>query len=112
MEPYARSLEKAEASGDVLQVVFDLRGMANALGALECDEEAVEVQGLAEMQAMDAGGTSSEMGQHLQGAEPVRLALDRLGPERAEAVRARGHSMPGGLRVARACQLGRSVLTT
>jgi tetratricopeptide (TPR) repeat protein len=110
LEPYARSLEKAQARGDELQVLFDLRGMANVLGALKRDEEAIEVVGLAERQALDIGGGSSELGQHLQGDEPVRLALDRLGAERAAAARARGQAVAPGLRVARACQLGRAVL--
>jgi tetratricopeptide (TPR) repeat protein len=108
LDPYARSLENAEANAMVLQVLFDLRGMANALGALERDEEAIEVLGLAELQAIDVGGSGSEVGQHLQGDEPVRRALERLGCERAQAARAQGHAVPAGLRVARACQLGRT----
>jgi len=109
LEPYARSLEGAQRRDDPLQILFDLRGVANALGALGRDEEAVEVLGLADMQAEDVGG-KTDIGEHLQGDAPLRAALGRLGPETAEAARARGQAIVPGRRVARACELGRAVV--
>ncbi len=109
LEPYARSLEGAQESNDPLQILFDLRGMANALGALERDEECLEVLGLADMQAQEVGG-KTDMGEHLQGDAPVREALERMGPERTEAARLRGQAVVPGRRVARACELGRAVV--
>jgi hypothetical protein len=47
---------------------------------------------------------------HLQGDAPLRAALGRLGPETAEAARARGQAIVPGRRVARACELGRAVV--
>jgi len=108
LEPYARSLETAEVRGDRLQVLFDLRGMANALAQLGRDEDALEVLGLADEQAVEMGG-STEIAAHLQGDAPVRSALDRLGPLRAERARARGRTVGAGLRVARTCQLVRAL---
>lgn len=109
IEPYARSLEDAQRRGDQLQVLFDLRGMANALGALGRDEDAAEVLGLADVQAEEVGG-SQNAAKHLQ-ADRLRAALDRLSPETAEAARARGHAVGPGRRVARACELGRAVVS-
>ncbi|HEY2770260.1 MAG TPA: AAA family ATPase [Solirubrobacteraceae bacterium] len=111
VEPYARSLEGAAARGDVFQVLFDLRGMANALGALERDEDTIEVLGLAEALSVELGGDAGTLGLHTLGDEPVQAALQRLGGDRAQAARDRGRAVAPGLRVARACQLGRAVLS-
>ncbi len=109
LEPYARSLEWAQRQDNPLQILFDLRGMVNALGATGRDEEAAEVLGLADMQAQEVGG-NTDVGEHLQGDAPLRAALGRLGPEAAEAARARGRAVVPGRRVARACELGRAVV--
>jgi predicted ATPase/class 3 adenylate cyclase len=108
LEPYARSLERAQAEGHALQILFDLRGMANALGALQRDAEAAEVLSLAEAQAQQIGGASPDIGAHLQGDDPVRAALERLGPEGTEAAFRRGRAVSPGMRVARACGLARA----
>jgi hypothetical protein len=108
LEPYARSLEQAEATGAGLQVVFDLRGMANALGALERDEDAAEVLGLAEAQAAQIGGGATDMAVHIQGDDPTNAALQRLGPELTDAARGRGRAVSPGMRVAHACRLARA----
>ena len=107
LEHYARSLEGAERRGDALQVFFDLSGMANALGAVARDEEAVEVHALARSQAEDVGESAATLGEHLLGDSWVRSAAERLGPEAEAAVRSRGRSVPPGQRVARACALAR-----
>ncbi len=109
LEPYARSLEEAQRRADGLQVLFDLRGMANALGALQRDEEALEALGLADEQSAEVGG-NTEVGEHMQGDAPVQQAIERLGPEAAEAARRRGRAVVPGRRVARACELGRAVV--
>jgi predicted ATPase/class 3 adenylate cyclase len=108
LEPYARSLEQAEATGAGLQVVFDLRGMANALGALERDEDAAEVLGLAEAQAAQIGGGATDIAVHIQGDDPTNAALQRLGPELTDAARGRGRAVSPGMRVAHACRLARA----
>jgi predicted ATPase len=107
LEPYARSLETAERRRDGLQVFFDLAGMANALGALARDEDAVEVYALARSQAEDVGESAVQLGEHLLGDSWVRSAAERLGAEGEAAARSRGHSVPAGQRVARACALAR-----
>jgi hypothetical protein len=107
LEPYARSLESAERRGDALQVFFDLAGMANALGALARDEDAVEVYALARSQAEDVGESAVQLGEHLLGDSWVRSAAERLGGEGEAAARSRGHAVPPGQRVARACALAR-----
>ena len=56
LEPYARSLEDAQARGDQLQIFHDLSGMANVLAILHQDDEALEVAGIAEAQAHDVRG--------------------------------------------------------
>lgn len=55
LEPYARSLELAQARGDALQVLFDLRGLANAAALIGRDADALELLGIAEMQAKEIG---------------------------------------------------------
>ena len=107
LEPYARSLETAERRGDALQVFFDLAGMANALGALARDEDAVEVHALARSQAEDIGHSVLQLGEHLLGDAWVHSAAERLGDEDEAAARSRGQSVPAGQRVARACALAR-----
>jgi tetratricopeptide (TPR) repeat protein len=107
LEPYARSLETAERRGDAVQVFFDLAGMANALGALARDEDAVEVHALARSQAEDIGQSAIQLGEHLLGDSWVRSAAERLGAEGEAAARSRGQSVPAGQRVARACALAR-----
>jgi class 3 adenylate cyclase/predicted ATPase len=107
LEPYARSLESAERRGDALQVFWDLAGVANALGALARDEDAVEVHALARSQAEDIGKSVLQLGEHLLGDSWVRSAAERLGPEGEAAARSRGHAVLPGQRVARACALAR-----
>jgi tetratricopeptide (TPR) repeat protein len=111
LDPYARSLEHAEARNDQLQVLFDLRGMANALGALAQDEAAVEVQGMAEAHAVGLGGDAQTMATHTLGDAPLQAAVARLGPELSAQALHRGRVVAPGLRVARACQFARAVLT-
>lgn len=104
LEPYARSLESAEARGDGLQVYLDLAGMAIALAALDRDEDALEVNALARSQVEDLGGSAAEMLGHTLGESRIDRAAERLGPERV-AAEARGRAVPAGQRVARACAL-------
>jgi predicted ATPase/class 3 adenylate cyclase len=104
--PYAQSLENAQIRGDQLQVLFDLRGIALALAALARDEEALEVHGLAEIEATELAG-SQDAGQHLLGNLEHHAAEKRLGRTRASAARDRGRTVSPGLRVAVACRLAR-----
>jgi hypothetical protein len=105
LEPYARSLESAEARGDGLQVYFDLVGMASALAALDRDEDALEANALARSQVEDLGGRDAETLEHVLGAAWIRQAADRLGPQGVAAAEARGRAVLPGQRVARACAL-------
>jgi class 3 adenylate cyclase/predicted ATPase len=111
LEPYARSLESAEARGDGLQVYFDLEGMAIALAALDRDEDALEVKALARSQVEDLGGRAAEILGHFLGESWIEQAAERLGPEGVAAAEARGHAVPAGQRVARACALARVGIT-
>jgi predicted ATPase/class 3 adenylate cyclase len=106
LEPYARSLELAQARGDALQVLFDLRGLANAVALIGRDADALELLGIAEMQATEIG-PSGAVGEHLQGAEPVVAAHERAGTAAAADLTGRGRAVPSGYRVTRACQLAR-----
>jgi class 3 adenylate cyclase/predicted ATPase len=108
LEPYARSLESARDRADALQILFDLRGLANAMASLRRDAEALELLGLVEGQAEEVGGTGSDVGSHLHGSEPVILAQARLGSEEAAAQRGQGKRVAAGYRVERACQLARA----
>jgi predicted ATPase/class 3 adenylate cyclase len=107
LEPYARSLELAEAHNDLLQVMFDLRGLANALAALGRDEDALEVAGLADVHAGELTEAAPGLAEHLQGNDPVRLAEQRVGIDAAAAHKARGQGTSAGYRVTRACELAR-----
>jgi predicted ATPase/class 3 adenylate cyclase len=107
LEPYARSLERAHARNDALQVLFDLRGLANALATLERDDDALQVTGLAEIQGQEVGGPGASAAEHLQGNGPVAEAELRLGVARAADLKSRGNAASAGYRVARACQLAR-----
>jgi tetratricopeptide (TPR) repeat protein len=107
LEHYAYSLEAAELRGNDAQVMFDLLGVANALGALRADEEAVEVAAMAEKLVAELGGPEAS-GTHLVGQEAVVAARERLGPLATASCSARGHSVPPAQRVTRACELARA----
>lgn len=108
LEPYARSLESARDRNDALQVLFDLRGLANAMAGLRRDTEALQLLGLVEGQAEAVGGPGADVGSHLQGNDAVLQAESRLGSEKASAQRALGRAVPAGYRVDRACRLARA----
>jgi tetratricopeptide (TPR) repeat protein len=107
LEHYADSLEAAQLRANEAQVMFDLLGVANALGNLEADEDAVEVAGMAERLVIELGGPEAS-GIHLVGQEAILAARERLGSTAAAAGNDRGHAVPPGERVARACTLARS----
>jgi tetratricopeptide (TPR) repeat protein len=109
LERYARSLEWAPSAGNDLQVMFDLAGVANALGAAGEAEAALEAIGMAAAQQAESGGLGADTVSHLMGDAPVREARERLGPERAAECEARGRAVPAALRVDRACRLARMV---
>ncbi|HEY1517303.1 MAG TPA: adenylate/guanylate cyclase domain-containing protein [Solirubrobacteraceae bacterium] len=109
LEPYARSLESARDRHDALQILFDLRGLANAMASLQRDPDALQLLGLVERQAEEVGGPGVDVGSHLQGNDGVLQAESRLGPEEASAQRARGRAVPAGYRVDHACQLARAL---
>jgi predicted ATPase len=107
LEHYADSLEEAQIRGNEMQVMFDLLGVANALGALEDYEEAVEVAGMAADQIAEMGGPEAS-NVHLLGQESIVAARTRLGPGFAAACDARGRAIPAGQRVTHACELARA----
>jgi len=53
---YAQSLEAAQASGDELQIMYDLWGVATSLTALREDPQTLEVAGIAEAQSREIRG--------------------------------------------------------
>ena len=105
LEHYARSLDAAQARGDGLQVLFDLQGVATALAVLRHDADALEVVGLAEAYGVEVGGASAKTVGHLLGGDSLVAAEQRVGPAGALELNARGHAVPAGNRVTRACQL-------
>jgi tetratricopeptide (TPR) repeat protein len=106
LEHYANSLEAAEGREDVLQILFDLLGVAIALAVLGDDTDALEVAGLAEAQSIDVSGLGG-LTAHMMGPESLVAVEERAGPVGAQ-LKARGHLVPAGSRVARACQLARA----
>ena len=109
LEPYARSLEDAQARGDQLQIFHDLSGMSNVLAILHQDDEALEVAGIAEAQAHDVRGPDG-IPAHLGGLDAVTAAETRAGATRAAQLRARGHVVSAGHRVTpRTCRFARAV---
>jgi predicted ATPase len=107
-EPYARSLETAQARGDQLQVFHDLEGVANALAILHQDTEALEVAGLAEAQGQDIGRPTAETAGDLLGDDAVAAATERVGAALAADLKAHGRAVPAGNRVTVACRLARA----
>ncbi len=107
LEHYADSLEAAELRGNDAQVMFDLLGVANALGVLRADQDAIEVAAMAEKLVAELGGPEAS-GTHLVGQEAVIAARERLGPLTSASCGARGHSVPPAQRVTRACELARA----
>ncbi|MEA2135554.1 MAG: hypothetical protein QOC68_3463 [Solirubrobacteraceae bacterium] len=105
---YVRSIEAAESRDDLLQVHFDLQGLANALARLEHDAEALEVHALAEAHGSEMGGPGGSIVDHLFGRDPIILAEQRAGAAAAAENHARGYAVPAGRRVFRACQLARA----
>jgi predicted ATPase/class 3 adenylate cyclase len=107
LEHYADSLEAAELRGNDAQILFDLLGVANALGVLGADEEAIEVAAMAEKLVAELGGPEASA-THLVGQEAIDAARERLGPLRTANGASRGQSVPPARRVARACELARA----
>ena len=103
LEPYARSLEHMLAEGTLMQIVYDLLGVAEALAALGHDAESLEVAGMAESHGAEIGAAGDKpFLEHLAALE------HRIGPARATELKQRGHAADPADRVARACQLARS----
>ena len=70
LEHYSDSLEAAELRGNDAQVLFDLLGVANVLGVLGADQDAIEVAGMAEKLIAELGGPEVSA-THLVGQEAV-----------------------------------------
>jgi predicted ATPase/class 3 adenylate cyclase len=107
LEHYARSMESAQAREDPLQIANDLAGVAKALALLREDGAALEVVGVGEAQGQDLSGLDSFL-YLLAGEHALADAEARLGYEMVAEAKARGHAVPSGNRVTRACQLARA----
>jgi hypothetical protein len=107
LEPYARSLEAAQARGDELQIFHDLSSLADVLAMLQEDVAALEVCGLAEAQAHDVRGPAAAP-EHMFGADATAAAQSRMGATQENELRAHGRAVPAGNRVTVACQLART----
>ena len=105
LERYVRSLESAQARDDQLQVMFDLFGVANALALLHDDDHALETLGIAEAHAIEVSGPAARAVQHLLDRDLLTAAERLVGAEAADELKARGHAVPAGRRVSRACDL-------
>jgi predicted ATPase/class 3 adenylate cyclase len=104
---YANSLEEAQIRGNELQVLFDLFGVASALGAVGADEDAIEVAALADQQIAELG-IPGATAVHLMGQDQHLGVRKRLDAATLEASEARARAVPAGQRVTRACQLARA----
>jgi predicted ATPase/class 3 adenylate cyclase len=107
LEHYARSLEEADLRGNQIQILFDVLGVAGALGGIGEDEAAVEVSGIADRQIEEIGAREGSLIYHL-GYDDFATAQERLGPEATAEHKARGAAVPAAGRVARACELARA----
>lgn len=104
---YADSLEIAEVRGNETQVLFDLMGVADTLGGMGIDEDALLVGGMAAQQVSELGGPEAS-GVHLFGQEGLAAARQRAGGAVAAEWDARGRAVPAAQRVARTCLLARA----
>jgi class 3 adenylate cyclase/predicted ATPase len=103
LEFYARALELALALGNLVQVRFDLFGIAEALAALGHNAEAPEVVGMAESEGVEIGAAGDVIFvEHLAALE------QRTGAARATELKLGGRAADPAERVPRACQLARS----
>jgi predicted ATPase len=110
LAPYSRSLSVAEAGGNRLQVLFDLMGLASALGALGHDEESLELAGMVAAEGGEVASVSDFAAMsfsHLLGDADIAAARSRLG-DVADARVAAGRAVPAARRVAHACALARA----
>jgi class 3 adenylate cyclase/predicted ATPase len=102
LEPFARGLEQALADGLLMQIAWDMLGIAEALAALGHDAESLEVAGMAEGQGAEIGAATDPFDyEHLAALE------QRIGPARAKELKERGRAAGPADRVTRACQLAR-----
>jgi predicted ATPase len=106
LESYAQSLEEAQLRGNEIQTLFDLIGVASALAALGADEDAVEVAAMAHKQMTELG-IHAATAVHLLSQEEHPAAAERLEAGRAKQAELRGHAVPAGQRVPRACEIAR-----
>jgi predicted ATPase/DNA-binding SARP family transcriptional activator len=103
LEPYARSLERSLADGNLIQIQWDLFSVADALAALGHDSDSLEIAGMAESHKAEIGALEESLFvEHLEALE------QRLGPTRTAEFKERGRAADVADRVARACQLARS----
>ncbi len=107
LEHYADSLEEAELRRNDAQVMFDLFGVANALGMVGADESAEEVSAMGAKLVQELGGPEASQS-HLVGQEALFAARERLGPAATAVSSERGRAVAPGQRVARACELARA----
>jgi hypothetical protein len=103
LEPFARSLEHALADGIMMQITFDLFGVAEALAALGHDSESLEVAGMAESQDAEIGAKHN-----IWDYEHLAALEQRVAPAKATELKQPGHAVDPAERVARAWHLARS----
>jgi tetratricopeptide (TPR) repeat protein len=104
LKPFAWSLERALAESNLMQIVNDLFGVAEALAALGRDAESLEVTGMAYTQGAEIGVESTIPFDY----EHLAALEQRIGPARAAELKRHGHAAGPADRVARACKLARS----
>ena len=108
MARYEHSMVGAEASGDHLQVFFDLLGLCLATAAAGNDELAMRLNGLARAQAAHGGYAERILENHLFGVGILDASETRLGSERVRELRDSTQETPPGRCVAVALDLVRA----
>jgi predicted ATPase len=103
LEPYARSLERALADGDMMQIRNDLFSVAATLASLGHETESLEVAGIGESHCTEIGAVAVPFND-----EALAALEQRIGPARAAELKQRGRATNPAERVARACALARS----
>jgi hypothetical protein len=104
LEPFARALEQAQSESNLMQIGFDLFGIAEALAALGRDAESLEVAGMAVTQSAEIGAASTIPFDY----EHLTALEQRIGPAKTAELKELSRATGLADRVARACRIARS----
>jgi predicted ATPase len=108
---YGHSLREAERRSNDLQILFDLAGVAAALGDLAADESAIEIEAMTQVLSTEVGGPADQI-VHILDRSSIGRARERLGPAAVAAAEARGRAVAVDRRVDRAIELAQAAVDT